>query len=162
MKLQPLSYAIALMLVTGVTSAVEQVATPAPAVVGQAAAAPIFTRATTPEQQAVAAALSARVTARWAALAKRDFATAYTFETPAFRQLNDAASFAGRFGGAVKWQGAQVTEVKLDAALQSAKVALMLSYETVLPDGGNLYQGRRRMDETWIRVADQWWFAQSD
>jgi hypothetical protein len=107
---------------------------------------------------AVGKQIAQRAEARWTALANRQFEAAYGFESPGYRQLVDKAAFERSFGRAAKWLGAEVKDVKVDAEGKRANVVLMVGYETGLPSNER-YHGRRRMDETWINVDDQWWFS---
>ncbi|MBK1647793.1 hypothetical protein CKO36_04080 [Rhabdochromatium marinum] len=106
----------------------------------------------------LAEVIGARVKARWRALMARDFTEAYKYESPAFRKLNDLESFSRRYGDAAKWTDVELVSVDLNDTKDLAKVILMVSYVAVLPNA-TTYNGRRRVDEKWLKVDDQWWFS---
>jgi len=148
----------------GALNATEEVTKTAPAP-AEAAAATVAATPPAPAAEneavsadAVTATIKQRAQARWDALARRDFAAAYAFETPGYRAVTGTEAFAAQFGAMATWHGAEVLEARVDADGAAAQVALALSYRAT-PPSGEPYEGRRRIEETWIKVDDQWWFA---
>ena len=111
-------------------------------------------------ENAQAAELQVRQRAqqRWAALVARDFAAAYAYETPGYRSTVSPEQFQSRFGAAVRWRGATVEAVAIDAAGDRAEVTIQLDYEA--PDAlGGLYTNRKAMRERWIASEGTWWYV---
>lgn len=102
------------------------------------------------------AALVERADARWQALIAGDFAKAYGYETPAYREAHTQRMFMSRFGGAVAWTAAKTMEVKLDESGEAATVRVMISYQTMDAWGG-VMEGHRPVDERWVRTGGEWW-----
>lgn len=103
--------------------------------------------------------LRERVRARWRSLISGDFARAYEFETPGFRQATELDSYRASFGSAARWSGVDIRGVELAGDGRVATVDLLVSYEVVLPDGTQ-YPGRRPMTERWLFKEGDWWVVQ--
>jgi hypothetical protein len=157
-RLVSMMMVLGLTMGSGVLFASEPVTTEAvtpSAAVDGAASDEAAVASVTPAQRA---ALEQRVQARWQALIRRDFAAAYAFETPAYRELWPLESFTRRYGKSVAWQGVTIKDITFNASATVAQVVLMLGYTAQLPDG-NSYPGRRRIDEAWVLIDDQWWLT---
>lgn len=100
--------------------------------------------------------LTQRAGERWAALIDGDFAKAYAFETPAYRQATPLRLYSSRFGSALRWDKAEVIEVIPDPAGETAVVRVMISYTTMDPGGGVL-RSERPVDENWVKTGGDWW-----
>ncbi|NBC49497.1 MAG: hypothetical protein GVY22_16295 [Gammaproteobacteria bacterium] len=110
------------------------------------------------EQQPSLQRLKDRAEARWAALSKRDFAKAYAYETPGYRSTASLEQFESQYGSAVRWLGANVSEVELAKGDARAKVKVQLDYEA--PDAlGQVYTGKRSLLERWIVSEGEWWYV---
>jgi hypothetical protein len=95
-------------------------------------------------------ALVERVRARWAAKLKRDFTTAYGFESPEYRAENSADAYAARYGGMVKWHGVDITSVRYDDD-GAATVYVDVDHTVHSPfDAGDIRQSIT-MTERWSR-----------
>jgi len=99
--------------------------------------------------------LSERVRKRWEALVKRDFATAYTYETPEYRKENSVQRFGAQFGSLVRWHMATVKEVRYDRE-DEATVKIMLDYSFDLPTDETA-RTTSVIREQWVRIDDSWW-----
>jgi hypothetical protein len=96
-----------------------------------------------------------RVEQRWHALIKRDFAAAYAYETPAYREENSLERFAAQFGTRVSWHIATVKQLRYDRA-DEATAAIALNYSFDLPTD-EVAQTTSRIREQWVRVDNEWW-----
>lgn len=110
------------------------------------------------EQQAVPseARLRERVEARWAALAAGDYDKAYGYETPGYRATVSSRQYRSRFGGAVSWRGAKVSDLTFAETGDRAEVKVRLTYEAPLPTG-ETYTNTRPLRERWISAEGDWW-----
>lgn len=108
------------------------------------------------EPRTAQAALTERAEARWAALIQADFARAYEFESPAYRDVHTLRMFVSQFGGAVGWSAAKVLEITPDASGEAAKVKVLISYQMMDAVGG-VMDGQRPVDERWVRTGGEWW-----
>ena len=102
------------------------------------------------------AVLQQRVDARWDALIKKDFATAYTYTSPAYRKLYSEDAFKRNFGGSVAWRRIEVVGVDFqgdDAA--TVGINLFIVYHDA--QSGPL-EMTTYVREPWVRVEGQWWY----
>lgn len=106
--------------------------------------------------QDVRAIVKERAAARWAGLIDGDFAKAYSFETPAYREVNPLRLYTSRFGSQLRWDAAEVMEVLPDDTGETALVRVLVSYTSMDAVGGVL-QGQRPVEEHWIRTGGEWW-----
>ncbi|MGE3297439.1 MAG: hypothetical protein AB7I68_08785 [Porticoccaceae bacterium] len=100
--------------------------------------------------------LAERAEARWAGLIEGDFAKAYSFETPAYREITPLRLYASRFGAQLRWNAVEVIEVVPDEAGATALVRLMVFY-TAMDAVGGVIEGQRPVEEHWIRTGGDWW-----
>lgn len=108
----------------------------------------------TPEQE-----VRSRAEARWAALIKRDFATAYAFAQPGFRAVVKSEAYGNRFGTAGSWKDAQIHEVTCEAA--SCTVRVRLTTAIAIPRfARSIPEVVGYHDEVWVRDEGQWWFLE--
>lgn len=102
---------------------------------------------TTPEEQ-----VAVRAKARWDAVVARDWAKAYSFATPAYRQAIDLDGFKGRSAAPVIYKSAEVVSVKCE---ETACTATMKIGVTPVQSGfGDL---STTIDERWVLDEGQWW-----
>ncbi|MEA3638340.1 MAG: hypothetical protein VBE63_00165 [Lamprobacter sp.] len=102
--------------------------------------------------------LSDRVEARWAALAEGDFAKAYEYETPGYRDTVTPQQYPSQFGRAVRWIGAEVLHLDVSETGDRAEVKVLLEYEARTPVG-DTYTNRRPLNERWIASEGDWWYV---
>jgi hypothetical protein len=96
------------------------------------------------------AALKQRAQARWDALLKGDFNTAYGYMSPGSRSIITASEYAASMRAGF-WRSAVVETVECGSA-QSCEVSATIEYE---------HLGRRTktpLRETWIREGQDWWY----
>ena len=101
-------------------------------------------------QSSPEAALKERAQARWDALLKGDFNTAYGFMSPGSRSIITTSEYAASLKAGF-WKSAVVETVECGSA-QSCEVAATIEYE---------HLGRRTktpLRETWIREGRDWWY----
>lgn len=110
------------------------------------------------ESRDLRAVLTERAEARWAALIQADFARAYEFESPAYRDVHTLRMFVSQFGGAVGWTAAKVLGITADASGEAASVKVLISYQA-MDAGGGVMDGQRPVDERWVRTGGEWWHA---
>ncbi len=103
--------------------------------------------------------LADRVEARWKAMVERDFASAYGYTLPSYRQANTLEQFAKGYGRAVGWRLAQVRGIRYDAP-EIARVKIALETEHATPwSGGQLEKRVTGIDETWLNRDGVWWLS---
>ena len=93
-----------------------------------------------------------RAQARWDALVREDFNTAYGYLSPGSRSVTSATDYAASLRRGF-WKSAVVEKVECGSA-QSCDVNATIEYE---------FMGRRTkspLRETWIRDGSEWWYLQ--
>jgi len=102
----------------------------------------------TPEQ-----IVAERAQARWDALVAGDWQTAYSFATPAYRDLVDVEGFRRRHGGQASWLGADVKEVTCQDDV--CEPTITLKFRSLLPP----YTDDLHTDytERWVLEGSDWW-----
>jgi len=126
-------------------------ATTPPVVDGSDAQAPVWQPTKDQEEQ-----LKQRVAARWAAVIKRQFATAYEYETPDYRKAHSAQQYAGKFGSGIDWHVATVKRIRYDR-LDEADVVITIDYSFDLPGGDQPARTTGDVHERWVLDDGQWW-----
>lgn len=107
-------------------------------------------------------ALEQRVLAKWDALIRKDFATAYQFTSPNYRELFSLLAFKRNFSvGKVEWQKVEVEGINFnnnDTATVNIKIYIIFHQTETgrdLPMSSN-------SKESWIKVNEQWWYVMAD
>jgi hypothetical protein len=101
-----------------------------------------------------------RSTARWDALIEGKLETAYTFETPEYREIHSFSDFRKTVRGVGVWQKATIESVECDPDKCSvtARIYVMmkfgLAFEKVETNG--------QATENWIQSTDRQWYHVSD
>lgn len=103
--------------------------------------------------------LEERVMARWALLLERDFEAVWDYHTPGFRQTTPRFDFARDMARRpLQWRAAELHSVECDD--DRCDVRVRVTYRPVgAPGPIGRMEMDRTIDEVWIRVADNWWFA---
>ena len=107
--------------------------------------------------QARRSTLEQRVTAKWDALIRKDFASAYSFTSPAYRKLYTKERFQSRFGNKVGWKRIEVTKVDFkgeDAATVGLNLYVVYNGFTE----GKPIDMKAYVEEPWIYSEGQWWY----
>ena len=97
------------------------------------------------------AAVTERVNARWAALINGDLDTAYTFISPASRQLLSIGTYKQQARGS-GFRKAEITSVDCDAEI--CRVGVMVTMDHRLMAGL-----QSPVDETWVLDNGQYWYT---
>jgi len=106
------------------------------------------------EQRALEKPLRNRAQARWNAVIARDFAKAYAFETPEYRQNHTATEYATQFGGMVDWLGARLGSVRYENP-HHATVDVLLRVK--FPLGADEATTEARVGDRWVYRDKEWW-----
>ena len=102
------------------------------------------------------AAVKERAQMRWDALIKGSYEGAYKLTPPSYRAIYTADQYRSKFGGALKWTGAEA----LSAECQAEKCVVVVNV-SVRP----MARGRAgapvttAINETWVKEDGQWWFV---
>ncbi len=106
--------------------------------------------------------LEERAQARWDHMIARDFAEAWAYYTPGYRQTTSAEEFAATVRGRpVRWEEATVVAHNCEG--DRCEVLVEVSYRVPqAPSGLSDARGRRDLTETWIRTQEQWWYSDSE
>ena len=111
--------------------------------------------AKTPEQ-----IVAERAEARWQHLIKQDFAGAYAYLTPAYRDVVPQEQYRRRFGSAGAWTNAIVHEVSCEPEACTVKMRITTQVRVPL-FAAHISEVTSYMDERWVRENGQWWLYQS-
>ncbi len=118
--------------------------------------------ATGPEPPAPEQTLEERAQARWEALIARDYGEAYQYQSPGFRRSNPMDAFArdqGRRPFNFLFAEVQGSECEQD---DRCTVTVRVRYQpTSGPAELRRMRPYRNLQETWLRIDDQWWFVQN-
>lgn len=108
------------------------------------------------------ATLEQRVTARWDALIRKDFATAYSFNTPAYRSLFSLDAFRRNFAvGKVVWRRIEVLDVDFKDD-DAAKVGINIHFVYYQAPAGKDIEMTTYAQEPWVQVDGQWWYLMKE
>ncbi len=109
--------------------------------------------------------LAERVTARWHALEKKDFAATYQYTTPNYRSVFPKALYVNKFSYAVDWEltGVEVVNYDAQAAVASVAVRVMSKPAKQTSAASNALGAiPLTMHEKWLYVDGQWWHSAKD
>lgn len=103
--------------------------------------------------------LEQRVTAKWDALIHRNFAAAYEFASPAYREAFSLDAFKRNFGsGRVSWQRIEVVSVDFKDN-DSATVGITIHIVYHDPQSQQPLDMATNVQESWVRSDGQWWYV---
>lgn len=104
-------------------------------------------------------AVTERAQQRWDALVARDFSAAWVLYSPGFRETNPEGDFTWEMSRRpVRWEDARVAAADCDGDRCTASVRVRY-HVPAAPAGLNTLRNEREVEETWIRVDDQWWYV---
>ena len=131
-----------------------------------APAAPAETSAPAASGQDVVAArrvaLEQRVKAKWDALIRKDFATAYSLTSPAYRSLFSLDAFRRNFTvGKVVWRRIEVVDVDFKGD-DAAMVGINIHFVYYQAQGGKDIEMTTYTREPWVQVDGQWWYLMKE
>jgi predicted small secreted protein len=102
------------------------------------------------------ATASERAEKRWNALINKDWKTAYSFETPAYRKTYTVEDYRGSFGSAVTWKSVNIISTeKTEKNITDVTLEL-----TVFFTGQGSAKGMNipsMFTERWLYNEDNWW-----
>ncbi|MEQ8265298.1 hypothetical protein [Pseudohaliea sp.] len=108
------------------------------------------------------AQLLERAEARWRALEQRDFDTAWTYTSPAYREVFPKALYRHKFSYMVDWQLTGVEFLTYDARAAVASVAARVMSKPVKhTSAASAAIGAvpSVIHERWVYVDGEWWFS---
>ncbi len=86
-----------------------------------------------------------------------DYETAYTFETPTYRAINDLVTYKARFAGQVARNNVDVVKINFpEDQPEIAKVTIKLDFATLV--FGQVLESESYDEETWSKLDGQWWY----
>ena len=102
-----------------------------------------------------------RAQARWDRMVERDFAGAWEYYTPGFRQQYQQDIFASDMRDRpVQWLGAEVLESRCESD-DKCEVTVSLNYRTQAPGLRSNMEVTRELKDEWIRLDGQWWYVKN-
>lgn len=107
------------------------------------------------------AVLKQRVMAKWDALIQKDFASAYAFTSPGYRQSFPLQSFKGRFGNQLSWQRVEVAKVDFKGE-DAATIGIYVHFRYYPPQAEKALDMKTFVEESWVLVDGQWWYLVQD
>ena len=108
----------------------------------------------------------ARAEQRQVALLKHDFAKAYQYMSPGYRQLNSLEQFTANHVGVYSWVSSTVKNASCDDDV--CKVNVEIEYDAGLMMGTSRKPSAEKFlvprvnQETWFKLDDKWWFSKSE
>ena len=108
-----------------------------------------------PTPQTPEEAVLARANARWAAMLKADFTTAYGYLAPGVRAMVTEKAFAGRYGNQARWTGAEAVDVRCPSATKCLANVKLTAPTPMMRKKGDTVPVY--FDETWVLQDGQWW-----
>lgn len=105
--------------------------------------------------------LKSRVQARWGALIERDFHRAYSYCSPAYRNVFTVKQYVERFGAPrLEWERVNVLEV-LKEADNAARVKIQVFAKAFMPEVEKALPVSTVYTENWVLVGEEWWYSPS-
>ncbi|WP_376692648.1 hypothetical protein [Wenzhouxiangella sp. EGI_FJ10409] len=113
------------------------------------------------EQRPAPEVVKERAQARWDALVDEEFATAWDYYTPGFRQMAPRDDFEADMGARpVQWNAASVISVECQEEDSKCEVLTEVTYQ---PSGGpkelQSVEVTRDLREEWLFMDGQWWYS---
>jgi hypothetical protein len=103
-----------------------------------------------------------RASERWKALEVRDWDTAYSFLSPAYRAVFSGEMYSRRFSYMVEWELTSVEFIHYDAPAAVASVAVrVMSRSVKQTSAASVAIGAvpTRVVEQWILSDGEWWYS---
>jgi hypothetical protein len=104
--------------------------------------------------------LEERVSSRWAAMIKKDFAQAYEYFSPAYRKLFPLESYLKETGPDVDWITSKILNISMTG--DRAEVKVHLDYRLNLPPEagiGDVGIIGTDLNEVWLWEDGNWWYV---
>jgi len=105
------------------------------------------------------AALVSRVTEKWRAMERWDFAAAYEYATPNYRKVFSKSMFLNRFAYDIRWQltGIEILNYDAEAAVASVAVRVMSEPAKQTTSAPGVGRVSDTIKEKWILIDGEWW-----
>jgi len=103
--------------------------------------------------------LARRAQARWDAMIEKRFDEAYVYYSPGYRSTHSLNDFIVDMSTKrVRWQSASYRDKSCDK--DSCKVRVDLDFTVNKPAPGvSNYEGKSVVEETWVKLAGEWWYV---
>ena len=102
-----------------------------------------------------------RVSDRWECLERNDYACAYKFLSPAYREVFTPEMYRGRYFSELErvLTGVKVVAYDRNAAVASVMVGVMSSSSTDASSASRAFSVTpSTLSESWIQVRGEWWY----
>lgn len=101
------------------------------------------------------------------ALLGQDYAKAYKYMSPGYRQLNTLQQFNSRYAGAHSWESADVYKTLCEEEICTAYVKVKFDAGALMGGGGRGALSKKNLldrvtQETWVKLDNKWWFSKSN
>ena len=108
-------------------------------------------------------ALKERVKKRWMAKIDYDFASAYKFQTPAYKDVFSKELYVHLFSKNLVWELKGVNGIEFDEVSEVATVKVDIETSSVNPVNGDRKSTAlpARLTEKWLHIDGQWWHSSS-
>jgi hypothetical protein len=100
-------------------------------------------------------AVRERAQARWSALVEKDWKTAYSYLTPAYRAVVPLKRYGNQFNGPVQWESAEVRSVACEEKRCTAKVEI--TFRALIPGHMDRLTSTF-IEEAWVLEEDGQWY----
>lgn len=101
-------------------------------------------------------AVRARASERWQAMIEKNWAKAYSFNTPAYRGMVSFDDYKARQGAVVIYKRAEVSEVKCQES--SCELRVFVEFTPVQKGFGD---ATTSFSERWVKDEQGWWLFQN-
>ncbi len=113
------------------------------------------------EERPAGEVVKERAQARWDALVDQEFAAAWDYYTPGYRQMTERDAFdADMDARPVQWNAASVISAECDEEASKCEVLTEVTYQ---PTGGpkemRSVEVTRDLEEEWLLMDGQWWYS---
>ncbi len=104
-------------------------------------------------------ALVDRVTGKWRAMEAWDYATAYEYTTPKYREVFSKSMYLNKFGYDIRWvlTGVEVLHYDAGAAVASVAVRVMSESAKQTTRASKMGALPGTVNEKWFYIDGEWW-----
>lgn len=104
---------------------------------------------------------------RQAALLKQDFAGAYKFMSPGYREVNSLRKFTSNYLGVHSWDSSRVYKTVCEEDICTVYVEVQFDASMLMGAAGHRTTDGKMLlprvsKETWVKLDNKWWFSKSD
>jgi len=99
-----------------------------------------------------------RAKARWDAVIRRDYETAYPYYSPGYRSSTSLVDYAIELKTRrVTWTSAEYMDHECEET--RCTVRFNIGYRVIAPVPGMAkYDGKQWIEDTWVRTGGEWWY----